>query len=181
MYISARFLPKEAETVSGFPDTAQTSSTGMSYVERVCPFHRSPLAATRRAYKLDSTTTAHTNGGVGPVEKLSMSIMFSDVASILSWAFHILKRPASQSPLRSISIECLRQGTACLTISSAEQRRPRASNVRTRTRRYTCPQSQSTLQRDFNIPISLSQISCTLPGLPSLFLYGVKVTSQQTR
>jgi len=145
-----------------------------------------PLEDWSPMYKLDSTTTARTNGGVGPVEKLSMLIMFSDAAPILSWASHILKRPASQSPLRAYILQLHPNRTTT----------PRDSLFddflfgKTTTQDLECTNTNTTLhvlsiatvtiQRDVHIPISLLQISRTFPGLRSLFLYGVKVTPQQT-
>jgi len=83
-----------------------------------------PLEQRSPMYKLDSTTTARTNGGVGPVEKLSTVINPNELGTpILSWVSHILKRPASQTPLRTYSLH-IRSGEA--GVQSAQ--RPRRNN-----------------------------------------------------
>jgi len=141
---------------------------------------RSPM------YKLDSTTTARTNGGVGPVEKLSMLIQFSDATPILSWASHILKRPASQSPLRAYILQLYLDSIPApkdslfddLLFGKTTTQDLKCTN--TNTTLHLLSISTITLRHKVHIPISFSQISCTFPGLRSLFLYGVKVTPQQT-
>jgi len=56
-------------------------------------------------YNLDPTTSSRAKGGVGPVEGLSTEIHWDGmVTPALSWASHILKRPASQSPLRAYTL-----------------------------------------------------------------------------
>jgi len=141
---------------------------------------RSPM------YKLDSTTTARTNGGVGPVEKLSMAIIFRDVTPILSWASPILKRPASQSPQRAYILRFHLDRIPAPRDSLFDE----FLFEKTTTQDLKCTNTSTTLhllsiatialQRKVHIPISFSQISCTFPGLRSLFLYRVQVTPQQT-
>jgi len=147
-----------------------------------------PLEDWSPMYKLDSTTTARTNGGVGPVEKLSMLIRFSDATPIFSWASHILKRPASQSPLRAYILR--------LHLNRDTIPAPRDSLFddflfgKTTTQDLECTNTNTTLHLlsiatialgcKVHIPISFSQISRIFPGLRSLFLYNVKVTPQQT-
>ena len=137
-------------------------------------------------YELDSTTTARAKGGVGPVERLSMLRLWSDATPILSWASPILKRPASQSPLRAYILRLhLNRTTA-----------PRDSLFddflfgKTTTQDLECTNTSTALHLlsiatiaprcDVHIPFSLSQISRTFPGLRSLFLYSIQVTPQQT-
>jgi len=139
-------------------------------------------------YKLDPTTTARTNGGVGPVEKLSMLIRFLDATPILSWASHILKRPASQSPLRAYILRLhLDRNTMPVPRGSlfddflagtTMAQDPECTN--TNTTLHLLSIAIVTSPRDIHIPISFSQISRTFSVLRSLFLYRVKVTAQQT-
>ena len=95
-------------------------------------------------YELDSTTTTTTPGarGVGPIERLTMTISLKEsVTPVLSWVSHILNRPANQSPLRAYTLRLFTQpirGYNPLTISSSSHRRPRAPR---RTQRYICSQS----------------------------------------
>ena len=139
---------------------------------------RSPM------YKLDSTTTARTNGGVGPVEKLSMAIMSRDVTPILSWASPILKRPASQSPLRTYILfirGVLRPGYNPLDdlIGTTTTQDPGCSNTNSNTNTTLRALSIVMLSYSSNF-ISLSQICRTFTGLRMLLLIAVITTPQQT-
>jgi len=141
-------------------------------------------------FKLDSTTTARTNGGVGPVEKLYMSTLYSDVTPIISWASHILKRPASQSPLRAYTLRFHLNRCTMPTprdtlfddflFGTTTTQDLECTNTNTNTTLHLLSISIVTSQPDIHTPISFSQISRTFPGLRSLFLYGVEVTPQQT-
>jgi len=145
---------------------------------------RSPM------YKLDSTTTARANGGVGPVEKLSMSIQFSDMTPILSWASHILKRPAGQSPLRAYIFRLhLNRDTMPaprdslfddFLVGTTTTQDLECTNTNTNTTLHLLSITTMNLQPKFHTPISFSQISGIFPGLRSLFLRRVKVTPQQS-
>jgi len=145
-----------------------------------------PLEDWSPMYKLDSTTTARTNGGVSPVEKLSMLIRFSDATPILSWASHILKRPESQSPLRAYILQLhLNRTTTPRDIQFDDFLFGKTTTqdlecTNTNTTLHLLSIATVTLQRKVHIPISFSQISRTFPGLRSLFLYRVQVTPQQT-
>jgi len=141
-------------------------------------------------YKLDSTTTAHTNGGVGPVEKLSMVIRSSDATPILSWASHILKRPASQSPLRAYILRLHPKRDTMpaprdslfddFLVGTTTTQDLECTNTNTNTTLHLLSITTMDLPRDFHTPISFSQISRTFPALRSLFLHFVKVLPQQT-
>jgi len=138
-------------------------------------------------YKLDSTTTARTNGGVGPVEKLSMSIRSSDATPILSWVSHILKRPASQTALRTYILWIRgagrpgRPGYNPLNdlVGTTTTQDPGCSNTNSTTNTTLRALSihMSSSSRGF---ISLSQICRTFTGLRMLVLSNIKATPQQT-
>jgi len=134
-------------------------------------------------YKLDPTTSYAR--GVGPVENLTTIINSNEVVTpILSWVSHILKRPASQTPLR----------TYILSIRSTFIRpeyNPLDDLVGTTTTQEpgcsTTSLSTNTTLRALSISmlsshgfISLSQICRTFTGLRMLFLVGVDATPQQT-
>ena len=138
------------------------------------------LKSWKSTYRPDSTTT-RAEGGVGPVEILSTEISRSElVTPILSWASHILKRPASQS-LRActLHLKCtLRPGYSPLDdllVGTTATQDPECTNTNT---------TNTTLRllalHGLNIPISFSQISRTFTGLRSLFLINVKAAPQQT-
>jgi hypothetical protein len=137
-------------------------------------------------FELDPTTTTHANGGVGPVERLITTIRDDNlVTPMLSWASHILKRPASQSPLRAYSlllhvlpvpgynpfddflVETTTRNLECASTSTN-------TNTNTTLRSLTIE-----IIQELDISISFSQISRTFTGLRSLFLCGVKATPQQ--
>jgi hypothetical protein len=134
-------------------------------------------------FELDPTITTHANGGVGPVERL-ITIIRDDnlVTPMLSWASHILKRPAGQSPLRAYNLQLhvlpvpgynpfddfLVETTRNLECAST------STNTNTTLRLLTIE-----IVHDLDISISLSQISRTFTGLRSLFLCSVKATPQQ--
>jgi len=133
-------------------------------------------------YKLDSTTT-RAKGGVSPIEILSTEINREKfITPALSWASHILKRPASQSPLRAyiLHLNCplghnpldLLVGTTTMTQD------PECTNTNTNTN--TTLLSLSIVSSYSSISFSLSQISRTFTGLRSLFLLNVKAAPRQT-
>jgi len=137
-------------------------------------------------YKLDPTTT-YAKGGVGPVEKLS-TIIDSDelVTPILSWVSHILKRPASQTPLRTYILwirGARRPGYNPLDdlVGTTTTQDPGCSNTNTNTNTNTTLRALSiAMSSSYRGFISLSQISRTFTGLRMLFLVGVDTTPQQT-
>jgi hypothetical protein len=137
-------------------------------------------------FELDPTTTTHANGGVGPVERLITTIRDDNlVTPMLSWASHILKRPAGQSPLRAYDLE--------LHVLPVPGYNPFDDFlVETTTRNLECASTSTNtntnttlrllsigIVHDLDISISLSQISRTFTGLRSLFLGSVKATPQQ--
>jgi len=126
-----------------------------------------PLEAWSPMYELDPTT----RGGVGPIEILSTDIRRNElVTPILSWASHILKRPASQTPLRAyiLHLDC-RLSAGCnpldLLLGTTTTQDPECTNTNT-----TLHSLSITSTWRFGIPISFSQISRTFTGLRSLFL-----------
>jgi len=129
-----------------------------------------------RMYDLDSTTRG--SGGVRPVEKLSTTITSEGmVVPILSWASHILQRPADQSPLRAYGLGLFEMHTREYNpfdylVGSAPES-PEYTN--------TTLQSLS-ISTIFGSVASISfpQISSTFVGLRSLFLVDVTATPQQT-
>ena len=134
-------------------------------------------------YELDSTTLIRTKGGVGPIKILSTAINSDEsVTPILSWASHILKRPASQSPLRAY----------ILHVDNVREIGPRGKSLdllarTTTTQDPECTNTNTTLRSlsiialcNSNISTSFSQISGTFTGLRSLFLHYVRVARQQT-
>jgi hypothetical protein len=137
---------------------------------------RSPM------YKLDSTTTTRAKRGVGPIERLSMTINSKElVIPILSWVSHILKRPAHQSPLRAYKLQ-LRNAPVKgynpfddLLVGSTTTQGTECTGTNT-----TLHSLSITTSRSLGISISFSQISRTFTGLRSLFLSNVKATPQQT-
>ena len=140
-----------------------------------------PLEGRSPKYKLDSTST-RAKGGVGPVEILSTKIYQKElVTPILSWVSHILKRPASQSPLRAYILD------------TDFALRPRYNPlddllVRTTTTQdpeYTNTNTTNTTLRllalcGANISVSFSQISHTFAGLRSLFLINLDLAPKGT-
>jgi len=130
---------------------------------------------------LDSTTTSRAKGGVGPIERLSTVIHSKEfVTPVLAWASHILKRPASQSPLRIYILQLHStpmQGYNPfddLLVGTTSTHDPEC-NTNTTLRLLTIAAMPG-----IDISISLAQISCTFTGLRSLFLYDVKTTPQRT-
>jgi hypothetical protein len=130
-------------------------------------------------YELDTTTPTRAKG-VGAVEKLSMEIYSNKlVIPILSWASHILKRPASRSPLRACVL--LLNGAPVdgynpfddLLVGTATTQDPEYTNT-------TLHSLSIVTLRELHISISLSQISRTFTGLRSLFLRNFSATPQQT-
>ena len=126
-------------------------------------------------YKLDPTmTTTLGTRGVGPVERLSTTIMSDNLATpILSWVSHILKRPANQSPLRAYILQLFK--TPVLGYNPVD------NLVGTATEDPECTNTNTTL-RSLSINtslsdacIALSQISRTFTGLRSLFLINTGV------
>jgi len=127
--------------------------------------------------KLDSTTI-RAKGGVGPTEILSTEIFQNElVTPILTWASHILKRPASQSPLRSYILylgnaHTMGYNPLDLLVGTTTTQDPACTNTNTTLRLL----SISGLS---NNSISFSQISRTFTGLRSLFLSGLTAVPQQ--
>jgi len=135
-----------------------------------------------KALDLDSTTTSRAKGGVGPIERLSTAIHSKEfVAPVLAWASHILKRSASQSPLRIYILQLYStpvQGYNPfddLLVGTTSTHDPECKNTNTTLRTLSIAAMPG-----IDISISLAQISCTFTGLRSLFLYDVKATPQQT-
>jgi len=131
-------------------------------------------------YKLDSTTT-RAKGGVGPIEILSTEINWEEfVTPVLSWASHILRRPASRSPLRAyiLHLACTpRPGynPLDLLVGTTATQDPECTTTNTTLRSLSITSSPHS-----SISFSLSQISRTFTGLRSLFLINVKAAPQQT-
>jgi hypothetical protein len=137
---------------------------------------RSPM------YWLDSTATSRAKGGVGPVERLSMTINSNElVTSALSWVSHILKRPAHQSPLRAYTLQLCTAPVRgynpfddlLVETTTAQGLECRNTNTNTTLRLLSIATPGS------DIPILLSQISRTFTSLRSLFLFQVQVTPRQ--
>jgi len=137
------------------------------------------LEHTRSKYALDSETTIRAKGGVGPVEKLSTKVYSWDLMTlILPWVSHILKRPASQSPLRTYILH--------LNTAPSQGYNPFDDLVGTMTTTQDPDYTNTTLRslsivtsRILYISISLSQISRTFTGLHSLFLHKPTVLPQR--
>jgi len=133
-------------------------------------------------YKLDPTTS-YANGGVGPVEKLSTVINSNEgVTPILSWVSHILKRPASQTPLQTYILNirrARRPGYNPLDdlVGTMTSQDPGCSNTNTNTTLRALSITMSSTARNF---ISLSQICRTFTGLRILSLINVNETPQRT-
>ena len=132
-----------------------------------------------RMYERDSTTTGA--GGVRPVERLSMKITMEYlVIPILSWASHILRRPANRSPLRVFAL-CLfepptRGYNPLDDLVGPSPKPPEYIN--------TTLQSLSIMAAlgpfHTSVSVSFQQISSTFTGLRSLFLIDVAATPKQT-
>jgi len=136
-------------------------------------------------YKLDPTTS-YAKGGIGPVEKLTTIINSNEVVTtpILSWVSHILKRPASQTPLRTYILfirGVLRPGYNPFDdlIGTTTTQDPGCSNTNSDTNTTLRALSIVMLSHSRNF-ISLSQICRTFTGLRMLFLIAVNTTPQQT-
>jgi len=135
-------------------------------------------------YKLDPTTS-YAKGGIGPVEKLTTVINSNEVVTpILSWVSHILKRPASQTPLRTYILDIrsalIRPGYNPLDdlVGTTTTQEPGCSTTNTNTN--TTLRALSIFMSSSHGFISLSQICHTFTGLRMLFLVGVDATPQQT-
>jgi len=127
-------------------------------------------------YNLDPTTI-RAKGGVGPIEILSTEIRSKEfVTPVLSWASHILKRPASQSPLRCyilhLSTHTPVYNLVNLLVGRTTTQDPECTNTNTTLRLLSISTSS-------NNSISFSQISRTFTGLRSLFLSGFTAVPQQ--
>ena len=138
-------------------------------------------------YELDSTATTTTSGarGVGPVERLSTTIVSEDlVTPILSWVSHILKRPVNQSPLRAYTLRLFKTPVRGynpfddLLVGSTTTPGPECTNTNTNTNTNTTLRSLSITGPKASIP--LPQISRTFTGLQSLFLININATPAQT-
>jgi hypothetical protein len=134
-------------------------------------------------YELDSTTTTRAKG-VGPIENLAMKIGLPELVNpILSWASHILKRPASQPPLRAYILQLYEMPVPGynlfedLLVETTTTQDLECTNTNTNT--TLCLLSLITPPR-LDISISFLQISRTFTGLRSLFLFYVRMTPQQT-
>jgi len=151
-----------------------------------------PLEAWSPMYELDPTTLIRTKGGVGPIEILSTAINSDEfVTPILSWASHILKRPASQTPLRAYILHidvapALKPGCnpLDLLVGATTTQDPECMTTTTNTNTTLRSLSITTLfgpnLSGPNHSISFSQISRTFMGLRSLFLIRVKAAPQVT-
>ncbi len=135
-------------------------------------------------YELDSTITTPDAGGVGPVERLSTTISSEELATpILSWASHILKRPANQSPLRAYTLRLLETPVRGynpfddLLIGTTTTLDPECTNTNTNT---TLRSLSITTSFGSNASIALPQISRIFTGLHSLFLINTNATPAQT-
>ena len=135
-------------------------------------------------YKLDPTTS-YAKGGVGPVEKLSTVIDSGElVTPILSWVSHILKRPASQTPLRTYMLwmrsAFIRPEHNPLDdlIGTTTTQDPGCSNTNSNTN--TTLRALSITMSSSRGFISLSRICHTFTGLRVLSLIRVNATPQQT-
>jgi len=132
----------------------------------------------------DWTTATRTKGEARPVEKLSTLICMSKtVTPALFSASQVLKRPASQSPLRAYILD--------LCVMPVPGYNPfddfLIETTTTQDLEYTNTNTNTTLHllsiatfRNINISISFSQISRTFTGLRSLFLFAVNAAPQQT-
>jgi len=140
-----------------------------------------PLEDWSPMYELDPTSLIRTKGGVGPIKILSMDICRNELLTpILSWASHILKRPASQSPLQAyiLHLDCmLRQGRnpLDLLVRTTTTQDPEYTNTNTTLHLLSIISTWKS-----SISISFSQISRTFTGLRSLFLIGITAAPQQT-
>ena len=134
-------------------------------------------------YERDSTTmTTPDARGVGPVERLSMTISSEELATpILSWASHILKRTANQSPLRAYTLRLLKTPVRGynpfddLLVGTTTTPDPECTNTNTTLRSLSITTSFGSYAS-----IALPQISRTFTGLRSLFLINTNVTPAQT-
>jgi hypothetical protein len=126
-------------------------------------------------YDLDSTTPGAR--GVRAVEKLSTTISSEElVTPILSWASHILKRPANQSPLRAYTLRLLKPPTKKYNPFDdlvGMGMTPKCTNT-------TLRSLSITKGFDSNAPITLPNISSIFTGLRSLFLNNIVATPRQT-
>jgi hypothetical protein len=127
-------------------------------------------------YDLLSTTPGAR--GVRGVEKLSMTISSEElVTPMLSWAAHILKRPANQSPLRAYTLWLLktpRQGYNPFDDLVGMGTSPECTNTNTTLRSLSITKGFNS-----NASITLPQISSTFTGLRSLFLINIVATPRQ--
>jgi len=128
-------------------------------------------------YSLDSTNFG--TGGVGPVERLSTTVNSEElVTPILSWASHILKRTANQSPLRAYTLRLFKtpkRGYNPLDDLVGRTSPECSTNTNTTLRCLSITTSFGS-----NASIALPQISSTFTGLRALFLVNVNATPQQT-
>jgi len=151
-----------------------------------------PLEDWSPMYELDPTTLIRTKGGVGPIEILSTAINSDEfLTPILSWASHVLKRPASQSPLWAYNLHIvvapeLKPGCNPLDLLVGATTTLDPECTTTTTNANTTLRSLS-ITALFGSNLSgtkhstlLSQISRTFTGLRSLFLIRVKAPPQQT-
>jgi hypothetical protein len=146
------------------------------------------LLTSHRWLQLDEASAVHylasatpDAGGVRAVERLSTTISSDEwTTPILSWASHILKRSANQSPLRAYTLRLL--------IHPPRGYNPFDYLVGTRTTPECTSANTNTTLRSLSInttigtnaSIGLPQISSTFTGLHSLFLVNIIATPTQT-
>jgi hypothetical protein len=143
------------------------------------------LLTSHRWLQLDEKNAVHylasttpDAGGIRAVERLSTTTRSAEwVTPILSWASHILKRPANQSPLRAYTLRLCRTPTRGYN--------PFDDLVGMGTTPECTHTNANTTLRSLSIigvfvSIALPQISSTFTGLRSLFLIDIVVTPTQT-
>jgi hypothetical protein len=132
-------------------------------------------------YDLDSTTPG--TRGIRAVEKLSMTISSEEfVTPVLSWASHILKRPANQSPLQAYTLWLLKTPTRGYNPFDdlvGTGTTPECANPNTNPN-TTLRSLSITKGSGLNASIALPQISSIFTGLRSLFLINIVDTPWQT-
>ena len=124
-------------------------------------------------YDLETTTPGA--GGVRAVERLSTTIISEELVDpILAWTSHILKRPASQSPLRAYTLRLFKTPVRRYNLfDSLVGTNPEYTNT-------TLQSLSITTAFGSSLFLSFPQLSSTFIGLCSLFLINVNPTPEQT-
>jgi hypothetical protein len=146
------------------------------------------LFTSHRWLRLDEKNAVHyltsitpDAGGVRAIERLSTTISSVElVTPILSWASHILKRPANQSPVRAYTLRLLinpPRGYNPFDDLVGTGTTLECTNANTIT---TLRSLSITMPIGSNASIALPQISSTFTGLRSLFLINITATPTQT-